>query len=70
MVYYFRVLAEPAAPLRVLKVRGLNLNKKYQVVGTDSVFGGDELSFVGISIPVSLKGDFQSCVWHLKVVGI
>jgi alpha-galactosidase len=70
MVYYFRVLAEPAAPLTVLRVRGLNLNKKYQVVGTERVFGGDELSYVGLSIPVSIKGDFQSCVWHLKEVGI
>jgi alpha-galactosidase len=70
MVYYFRVLAEPAAPLTVLKVRGLDLNKKYQVVGTDRVLGGDELSFVGISIPLWLKGDFQSCVWHLKEVEI
>jgi alpha-galactosidase len=70
IVYYFRVLAEPAVPLTVLRVKGLDLNKKYQIVGTDCVFGGDELSFVGISIPVSIKGDFQSYVWHLKEVNI
>ena len=68
IVFYFRVLAEPAAPLAVLKVKGIDIAKKYQVVGTDKVFGGDELCFVGISIPVSIKGDFQSYVWHLKEV--
>lgn len=70
MVYYFRVLAEPAAPLTILRVRGLDLNKKYRVIGTDRVFSGDELSFVGISSPVSINGDFQSFVWHLKEFGI
>jgi alpha-galactosidase len=68
MVFYFRELAEPAAPLRILKIKGVDLTKKYQVVGTDKVFGGDELTYVGLSIPVSIKGDFQSYVWHLKEV--
>jgi alpha-galactosidase len=66
IVNYFRVLAEPAAPLNVLKLKGIDLTKKYQVVGTNKVYGGDELSYVGLSIPADINGDFQSYVWHLK----
>lgn len=66
MVYYFRVLAEPAEPTKVLKVKGIDVTKKYQIVGTDKIYGGDELTYVGVNIPAQLKGDFQSVVWHLK----
>lgn len=66
MVYYFRVLAEPAEPTKVLKVKGIDVMKKYQIVGTDKIYGGDELTYVGVNIPAQLKGDFQSVVWHLK----
>jgi alpha-galactosidase len=66
IVYYFRVLAEPAAPTTVLRLKGIDSTKQYQVVGTEKVFGGDELSYVGLSIPIEIKGDFQSFVWHLK----
>lgn len=66
LVFYFSVLAEPAAPLKFLKVTGIDPNKEYQLVGTDQVFGGDELMNVGLSIPVELRGDFQSYSWHLR----
>jgi alpha-galactosidase len=66
IVYYFRVLAEPAAPTAVLRLKGIDHSKQYRVDGTDQVFGGDELSYVGLAIPVEIKGDFQSFVWHLK----
>ncbi|MGZ4161964.1 MAG: alpha-galactosidase, partial [Neobacillus sp.] len=68
MVFYFRVLAEPAAPLTVLKLKGIDISKKYRVIGTDKVYGGDELSYVGLSIPVEIKGDFQSYVWQLNEI--
>ncbi|MBT2734620.1 GH36 C-terminal domain-containing protein [Bacillus sp. ISL-7] len=66
IVYYFRVLAEPAAPTAVLRLKGIDHSKQYRVDATDQVFGGDELSFVGLAIPVEIKGDFQSFVWNLK----
>ncbi|MFP7471378.1 alpha-galactosidase [Niallia taxi] len=67
IVYYFKVLAEPAASASVLKLRGIDVNKKYQVNGTDTVYGGDELAFAGLSIPIEMiQGDFQSFCWHLK----
>ncbi|KSU82091.1 alpha-galactosidase [Fictibacillus enclensis] len=68
IVYYFRTLEEPAAPLRYLRLTGINTDKTYQIAGTDSFYGGDELSYVGLSIPTSIKGDFQSYVWHLKEI--
>jgi alpha-galactosidase len=66
IVYYFRILAEPAAPTTGLRLKGIDSTKQYQVVGTEKVYGGDELSYVGLSIPIEIKGDFQSFVWHLK----
>lgn len=68
IVYYFRVLSEPAPATTVLKVKGIDIAKNYQVIGTEKIFGGDELIFSGLSIPVSIKGDFQSYIWHLKAV--
>ncbi|MGQ4666599.1 alpha-galactosidase [Metabacillus halosaccharovorans] len=67
-VFYFSVLAEPAAPLKYVKVTGIDPDKTYQVAGTDQVYGGDELSYVGLSIPAEIRGDFQSYVWYLKEV--
>ena len=67
-MFYFSVLAEPAATLKYVKVSGIDPNKTYQVIGTDQVYGGDELSYVGLSIPADIRGDFQSYVWHLKEV--
>jgi alpha-galactosidase len=68
MVYYFRELAEPAAPFAFLKLNGIDVNKQYQVIGTNNVYGGDELVYAGLSIPLELHGDFQSHTWHLKVI--
>lgn len=69
IVYYFKVLAEPAASASVLKLRGIDVNKEYQVNGTDTVYGGDELAFAGLSIPIEMiQGDFQSFCWHLKAL--
>lgn len=67
-VFYFSVLAEPAAPLKFIKMTGIDTNKNYQVIGTDKVYGGDELAYVGLSIPADIRGDFQSYTWHLKEV--
>lgn len=68
IVFFFRVLSEPAMPLTVLKLKGIDTFKNYKDVKTSKVFGGDELCFAGISIPVDIKGDFQSFVWHFKEV--
>ncbi|WP_311083351.1 alpha-galactosidase [Paenibacillus polymyxa] len=67
IVYYFRVLAEPAEPLQILKLKGIDTTKQYQLVGTDHIYGGDELTFVGLSVPAEISGDFQNYVWHFKM---
>ncbi|WP_066372496.1 alpha-galactosidase [Neobacillus fumarioli] len=68
MAFYFSVLAEPASPLKYLKLMGVDVKKKYQLIGTDHVYGGDELAYVGLSIPAELNGDFQSYIWHFREI--
>ncbi|GKU81852.1 alpha-galactosidase [Niallia sp. NCCP-28] len=68
LVFYFRVLAEPAAPLRSIRLKGLDAKKKYIVENLGQVYGGDELAYVGLSVPHDIQGDFQSYVWRIKEV--
>ncbi|RAS87790.1 alpha-galactosidase [Priestia endophytica] len=68
IVFYFRVLAEPNTPFSLLKLKGVDSNLKYRVLETNQIYGGDELAYVGLSIPAELKGDFQSYVWRLKAI--
>lgn len=68
---YFRVLGEPYAPLRRLKLKGLDPHKRYTVEGRQGtgengeVYGGDELMHLGLSLP-QLNGDFQSVLYVIK----
>ncbi|MBX4260099.1 alpha-galactosidase [Clostridium estertheticum] len=65
VVSYFKKLAECNIKLKVLKFKGLDPEMNYRVIGTDEVYGGDELMYAGMVIP-ELKGDFTSYVWRLK----
>lgn len=66
VVFYYRILAKANAPLTsILKLRGLDVNKDYQLLGTNEVYGGDELMYAGLVIP-ELKGDFASAYWRFK----
>ncbi|MFY4775810.1 alpha-galactosidase [Metabacillus sp. RGM 3146] len=65
-VFYFRVLAEPNASFGKLRLEGLDPERTYEVLGTDEIYGGDELAYSGLSIPASLNGDFQSLFWRFK----
>ncbi|NRF89531.1 alpha-galactosidase [Paenibacillus frigoriresistens] len=65
MVAYFRVLAEPNAPLKTLRLKGLNPSFDYQIAGLQGAYPGDHLLYAGL--PVSgLHGDFQSKIWLLE----
>ncbi|MCM8709892.1 alpha-galactosidase [Clostridium sp. SYSU_GA19001] len=64
-VAYFRILAEPDAPVRRLTLRGLNPDKTYIVEGKKGVYGGDELMNIGIALP-DLQGDYKSAIWKIK----
>ena len=65
VVAYFRILAEADAPVRKLRLTGLDPNKDYIVSECEGIFGGDELMYSGITIPF-LFGDYQSVVWRIK----
>ncbi|NGM83870.1 alpha-galactosidase [Paenibacillus sp. 7124] len=64
MAFFFNVVAEPAAPLKYLKLHGIDVTKKYRLVGTDEIYGGDELAYVGLSVPAEAERDFHSYVWY------
>ncbi|TDF97717.1 alpha-galactosidase [Paenibacillus piri] len=66
LVCYFKVLCEPNEPLKRLKLKGLDPDAAYRAVGTDEVYGGDELLYAGFGIPVELHGDFQSLLVRLR----
>lgn len=65
---YYKVLAEANVGCRTLKIKGLNPEFKYQLVGTEKTYDGDFLMHIGINIPDELLngGDFRSIVWKLK----
>ncbi|MGG5253493.1 alpha-galactosidase [Neobacillus sp. SM06] len=67
VVFWYQVLAEPNAPLATLRLKGLNPDCGYQEIGTDKVYGGDELLYTGIAIP-RVRGDFHSLLWRFKRV--
>ncbi|MDI4647235.1 alpha-galactosidase [Cohnella hashimotonis] len=66
-VAFFRVLAQPNAPIDWLRLSGLDPNADYEVVGTGERFGGDQLMYAGLPVP-QLHGDFQSAIWRLRRV--
>ncbi|MDA7027608.1 alpha-galactosidase [Bacillus sp. CLL-7-23] len=65
VISYFKILSQPAAPLRTIKCKGLNPDYVYQNVETGELFGGDELMNVGITLP-RIKQDFLSMFWRFK----
>jgi alpha-galactosidase len=67
VVGYFKVLAEPNPPFTSLRLKGLNPNLSYEHIETGKIYGGDELMYVGIAIPL-LKGDFTSIFWRFRTV--
>lgn len=75
LVAYFQVLSEPNAPLKKLRLNGLNSNHDYLVYDADrpedgeELFGGDELMRVGLKLPI-WKGDFRSRLYRLRRVNL
>jgi alpha-galactosidase len=67
LVAYFRVLAEANAPLSFIRLKGLDPNKDYEIIGSGEVYGGDELMYAGLNVP-QRRGDFISVMWRLKAV--
>ncbi|MDF2960066.1 MAG: alpha-galactosidase AgaN [Paenibacillus sp.] len=68
LVCYFKVLCEPNAPLKRLKLKGLNPQAQYRWADENEIYGGDELLYAGLSLPDKLHGDFQSILVRLQMV--
>ncbi|MDN4070364.1 alpha-galactosidase [Paenibacillus vini] len=67
LLFYFKVLAEPNAPLRNVKLEGLDPEKNYCLEASGEIYGGDRLMALGLSVS-SLRGDFASMWVRLKAV--
>ena len=64
---YVKVLSLPAAPIKTIKLKGLNPDFVYKDIDSGEVYGGDELMNGGITIP-RVKQDFYSIKWKFKRV--
>lgn len=67
LVFYFKELSEANPPIKRLKLKGLDVEARYQVTNAEEIYYGDELMQLGIYVP-PLKQDFKSFMWHFKVV--
>lgn len=47
-----------------LKLKGLDQNSSYEIIGEDLTLGGDVLMNIGLNVPM-LQGDFASKTWRL-----
>jgi alpha-galactosidase len=71
LVAHFQVLSEPNAPLRKLRLKGLDPDFDYSISqdissrDEEQQFGGDELMHIGLNLPFA-RGDFRSLLFHLK----
>ena len=55
---FSKLLSQPAAPVRILKLKGLHPDKLYRRYDNGEIYSGDELMYCGISIPLK-KEDFR-----------
>ncbi len=69
---YYRVLAEPNPRHYKVKLRGLDPNKRYRIVGTSWTLGGDQLMYGGLNVYKLARelqrhrGDFTSVALRLQ----
>lgn len=77
IVAWFKVLATPNESVKYLRIRGLSLDRLYNVTGYDEPISGSVLMNQGIMIRPSFNGvertdeqvgDFQSRVWQIKAL--
>lgn len=63
VVFSFKLLAEAQPDFKLLRLAGLDRNKRYRDLKTNAVFGGDELMLTGFYEP-DQTGDFSSHCYH------
>jgi alpha-galactosidase len=65
IVFYFQAMAEPNAPLRRLKLKGLREDYHYRLNEVDGCYRGDRLMHVGLTIK-GIHADYASICFRLK----
>ena len=58
VAFFFEILSQPAASVKILKLKGLNADKLYRRCDNGEIYSGDELMYCGISVPLK-KEDFR-----------
>lgn len=64
MVTVIQVLCAPGNRTRILRLKGLDPEKRYRIEGEDTLIKGDSLMYAGLPVP-AMKGDFAGKVLHL-----
>ena len=67
VVSYVRQSAVPNPKFESLKLVGLDEEARYEIVGENKVFFGDELMYVGLNVP-ELTGDYAANMWVLRKI--
>ncbi len=66
VVFYFQVLAQPNPGTALLRLRGLDADRRYRVAELGRSLGGDVLMNAGLRVDFPHPGDFQSLIWQLE----
>lgn len=66
LVMAFSLVSQASAPLRLLRLAGLDESASYRIDEGDNPVGGDELLNRGIWIDPPLSRDYTSRIWHLR----
>lgn len=67
VAFWFEILSEGAPSVKLLKLEGLEETAHYENVETKEIYGGDELMYSGISIPLK-KQDFRSECYRFRKI--
>lgn len=67
VAFHFEILSQSAEPVRLLKLKGLQPDCRYRNMADGRVYGGDELMYSGISIPLKKQGFRGECYRFEKI---
>ena len=53
VAFFFEILSQPAAPVRILKLKGLHPDQLYRRYDNGEIYSGDELNMVGDTVKMN-----------------
>lgn len=65
LVMAFSLVSLATAPLKLLRLAGLDPHARYQIDDSEKIAGGDELLYRGMWVDPPLSRDYTSRIWHL-----